>query len=277
MVLFTILRKREDIELIVAHFDHGMRDDSQQDRKFVQRYAMSHNTIFEYAEGHLGSSANEQTARKARYIFLRHICKKYNANGIIFAHHQDDLLETALINLLRGTGRHGLNALRSHKKIIRPMLGVTKAEIIAYAQAQHIAWHEDPTNRTQLYLRNYVRHTILATITIEQRDTLLKIIVRQSIFNEKIDTAIAAWLSSHAQQTNKAITLPRYQLIMVPPVVALEILQSVIKQLTGNTIVRPLADKALLFIKTAQPHKRFLLGDEWQMRLKRQEVIVEGR
>src|SRR6266498_879340 len=161
MVIFDMLRRKPDVELVAAHVDHGIREDSYKDEHLVRSVMMSHNVTYETINVLLGSKASEEMARKARYDFLRHICDKYNIHTIITAHHQDDLLETVLINMLRGTGWRGLGSLRSTPAILRPLLHVPKADILQYARAHSIKWREDITNNDQRYLRNYIRHNLL--------------------------------------------------------------------------------------------------------------------
>jgi tRNA(Ile)-lysidine synthetase-like protein len=111
VVLLDALSKLPNLELVVAHLDHGIREDSIEDRRFVASLAASYGLVFEYGEGRLGSGASEATAREARYNFLRGVKMKHDAKAIITAHHQDDLIETAILNMLRGTGRKGLTSL----------------------------------------------------------------------------------------------------------------------------------------------------------------------
>lgn len=278
MVLLDLLRQRSDLDLIVAHLDHGVRADSNLEREVVQRVAMSHNLKFESKVLSLGSHVSEDTARKARYAFLREVCKKYNTPVIITAHHQDDLLETAVINLLRGTGRLGLTSLGSTAEMRRPLLMNTKAEIVAYALEHNIEWREDSTNQDQTYLRNYVRHSILPKLNAANRRSLISIIVRQSIVNAAIKLQLSNWFAENLPSNEPAISLPRYQLIMVPAEVAYELLQHVIKKSTGQTIEAQLAYKLLHFVKTAKPAKYFMLNNSWQVKiLSAAEVIVEAR
>lgn len=277
VVLLDMLHKQRDLELVVAHFDHGIRKNSQQDRTFVHHLAMSHNLTFEFAEGKLGSQASEEVARNARYNFLRHISKKYNAAGIILAHHQDDLLETAVINLLRGTGWRGLTSLQSHPALIRPLLNTSKAEILAYAKQLQLDWREDATNLDTRYLRNYVRHVIFTTMSAEGKEKLRQIIVRQHAVQHDIAIELQTWLTQHAKPTGRGTSLPRYQLIMQPTDVALESLQAGIREVTGKTLERPLARRALLFCKAARLHRRFELNKQWQLRTAPKVVIVEPR
>src|SRR5580704_3560158 len=94
VVLLHRLQKQPGLRLVVAHFDHGMREDSAEDRRFVKALAQAYGAPFVYDEGHLGSGTSEAEAREARYNFLRRVQAASDAQAIVTAHHQDDLLET---------------------------------------------------------------------------------------------------------------------------------------------------------------------------------------
>jgi tRNA(Ile)-lysidine synthase len=277
MVLLDLLRKRSDLSLVVAHFDHGIRSDSRQDRELVARIATSHNIPFEYEEGRLGLGASEELARTARYDFLRHMCKKYNASAIITAHQRDDLLETAFINVLRGTGWRGISSLRSVKNLLRPMLHISKAEIREYAASNSIVWREDSTNNDASYLRNHVRNSYLRHASESQREKMYEYIVRQSELTDLIDDATATWIRVYAKQISESTTLPRHQLIMISSHVAHELLQAVLRQKSGKSLERPVVERALLFCKVAKHGKVFQLDSRLQLRIDRGDVIVELR
>ena len=89
--------------------------------------------------------------------------KDHDAAAIITAHHQDDVIETSIFNLLRGTGRKGLTSLRSSNGLIRPLLGVTKNQIQQYAVEHNLTWREDSTNAQLKYSRNKIRHKLATT------------------------------------------------------------------------------------------------------------------
>lgn len=161
MALLHLLRKNPGLDLVVAHFDHGIRDNSSEDRKFVQTFAKANGLKFVYEEGNLGAGASEARARDARYKFLHKTVEDTGSAAIVTAHHQDDVLETAIINLLRGSGRKGLTSLGNRPGIERPLLSVPKRDLVAYAKDQGLRWREDSTNQDLDYLRNYVRHRLL--------------------------------------------------------------------------------------------------------------------
>jgi tRNA(Ile)-lysidine synthetase-like protein len=173
MVLLDLLAKMPDIELIVAHFNHGMRDGSSEDEKLVAQKARELGLDFEVGYGRLGNNASEETARKARYLFLYEVQNKHKAKAVITAHHQDDLIETALINLLRGTGRKGIVSISTNKQVIRPLLACSKQEIIEYAKKNKLDWREDPTNSQTVYLRNALRDRLHQNMTRGHRQELI--------------------------------------------------------------------------------------------------------
>jgi tRNA(Ile)-lysidine synthetase-like protein len=207
-VLLYALRKLPDVELIVVHFDHGIRQDSKKDRLFVEALASRYGLPFVYGEGALGPNASEAAARKARYDFLRRVQKENAAQGIITAHHQDDVLETAIINLLRGTGRKGLSSLISHKDLQRPLLQIPKSEILAYARENNLQWREDSTNADENYLRNYIRRQILSRFDNKARKQLLTVIKDSTNTNREIDTLLVKYLD--IQSDNNTLNRRRF-------------------------------------------------------------------
>ncbi len=151
MVLLDILSKKSDIKLVVAHFDHGIRHDSKEDRQLVQSVAKKNRLPFVFDKASLGPKASEAESRKARYNFLRSVKNASSARAIITAHHQDDVLETAVLNILRGTNRKGLSSLKSTDEIIRPLTHIDKDSLYKYAKDNGITWREDSTNNNINY------------------------------------------------------------------------------------------------------------------------------
>jgi tRNA(Ile)-lysidine synthase TilS/MesJ len=145
---------------------------------------------YEVGYGHLSKTTSEDTARKARYTFLEQIRSKYKADAIVTAHHQDDLIETAVLNILRGTGHRGLKSISANKGVLRPLLGYSKNTILNYAKVNKLRWREDVTNQEEIYLRNYLRNKVLAGLTPEEKKNLIsnidKIAKTSSILENKI-------------------------------------------------------------------------------------------
>jgi len=158
----------------VLHADHGLRgEQSRQDAEFVHSIASAYGLPFteetlpvaEYARAH--RCGLEMAARQLRYdFFTRHACQMA-ATHLALAHTADDRAETLLLNLLRGAGIDGLSAMPPSRQLtpecllIRPLLAVRKAQLIAYAQARGLSWREDPSNRDRRFLRNRIRWELL--------------------------------------------------------------------------------------------------------------------
>src|SRR6185503_18901729 len=101
-------------------------------------------------------------ARRERYAFLRRVKDATGASAIAVAHTRDDQAETVLLRLLRGAGRTGLAAMRPRSAgLVRPMLGVSRQQVMAHLRARGLDWREDPTNADTRLLRNRVRHELL--------------------------------------------------------------------------------------------------------------------
>lgn len=277
MVLLDSLCKLPHLEIIVAHFDHGIRSDSAADAQFVATAAKARGLPFVMERKELGEAASEQQARTARYDFLRSAMVEYHAAGILLAHHQDDVLETAVINVLRGTGWRGLASLRSTAEMIRPLLSATKRQIREYAAEHAITWREDSTNSDYRYLRNRVRLEYLPLLQRRSPEAfaiLLAYIQEQIVLREEIELLVAELLPT---ENNGQICFARTRLIMLPNLVGRELLRAAATQLTGAAVEQATLRRMLHFAKTAKPAKRFEATKKVGMRIEGQSVIVSRR
>ncbi len=269
MTLLNLLSNQQGLKLTVAHFDHGIRDDSAKDRRLVQKVAHAHGLPFVYNQGQLGVGASEATARKARYDFLQQVQKAAMAQAIITAHHQDDMLETAVINLLRGTGRRGLSSLQNHYHLLRPLLTYDKKQIEAYAKTHNLEWREDSTNQDEKYLRNYVRRQILSKFSDAQRQQLLVHLNTASELNKHLESLLE--LQLHIQPAvNK---LDRHWFIQLPHNVAKEVMASWLRQ-RGASFNTKTLERLLVAAKTYQVHKRADINNGWFMDVKADHLAL---
>ncbi len=170
--------------LIVAHFEHGIRGrESQEDCEFVRKLAEKDGLKFEFEHGNLGENSSEEKARNARYSFLRKIAKRENA--IIFtAHHKNDLAETFALNLARGGGWRAVACFDS-LDIERPFLRFSKLEILKMAKQRGLVWREDSTNFSQKYARNRIRKTL--NFSEKDLESIFKIWQRQTELRREIE------------------------------------------------------------------------------------------
>ena len=245
VVLLHMLSKVPDHEIIVAHFDHGIREDSSDDAAFVRKLADAYGYTFEMLREELGKKASEEKARARRYAFLRSVAKKHNGR-IVTAHHADDVVETIAINFIRGTGWRGLAVLDSD--IVRPILHTTKDELIEYARRHKLEWREDSTNASDVYLRNRVRRSAKDLEPGIKRE-LLALRAHQVESKQQIEKQIIELIGEGPSYS-------RYFFTHVPARVAIECL----RQLTKGQLTRPQLERVLLAIKTAQPKSSYQAG-----------------
>lgn len=266
VVLLDILSKQKDLELVVAHLDHGIRETSHTDASFVKELAEKYGLPFVSERIELGESASEEAARKARQAFLQKVKKEHRATAIITAHHADDILETIIINIIRGTGWRGLSSLRSEKEYVRPLLRFSKNEIYEHAKKNNLSWREDETNIDTRYLRNHVRLNIISKLSSEVRKELLMLYHRQVALREEIYEEVKHVLG--LAKTNVSDEYDRYFFIMLDKPVALELLKHIIP------VTKPQLLKMLLAIKTAKQHTHLQIGGGIKLYFTKRTFIV---
>jgi len=161
-----LLREKLGIQLAAAHFNHHLRgDESDRDEQFVKEFCLRFEIPLHLGSGQItaGEKGLEAAARDARYGFLNTLPGK-----IATAHTADDNAETVLMRLLRGSGLKGLGAIAPvNGKIIRPMLGITRAEVEAFLESYFIEHIRDSSNDSCQFLRNRIRHQVMPVLKEE--------------------------------------------------------------------------------------------------------------
>lgn len=160
------ISREHGFHLVAAHLDHALRDDSRDDVAFCHELCGSLDIPLETARIDVRARASrlglEAAARKERYAFLREVRGRHAASAVAVAHTRDDQAETVLLRLLRGAGRRGLAAMRPRAgDIVRPLLGVSRRQVIAYLGKHGLSWREDSSNTDRSFLRNRVRWELL--------------------------------------------------------------------------------------------------------------------
>lgn len=247
VVLLHTLLAHHSRDIVVAHVDHGIRADSDEDAQFVRSLAERYGVPFEMTRLALGRDASEDQARRERYKFLRAVARRHGG-VIVTAHHADDVVETIAINLQRGTGWRGL-AVFGADDVYRPMTVWFKQEIIAYAKQHGLEWREDSTNASDAYLRNRVRkHTSQLPLHIKLE--LLALWRRQHELKRDI-----------LHEAHQHASFRRYPYVMMPPSAAVEVLTHAL----GVPLTRPQLHRALLAIKTSKPGTEYHLTKQYSL------------
>lgn len=155
--------------LHVAHLNHGFRPEASQEADFVRRRCEKWNIPITLSALPVPRICEEQRlskqegARQVRYAFLKEVAKEVGARWVALGHTADDQAETFLIRLLRGAGSQGLGAIPRMRDgmIIRPLLMISREQILNELSREEIAFIEDPSNQQDVYLRNRIRHRLL--------------------------------------------------------------------------------------------------------------------
>ena len=177
--LFVKLRKELELTLVCAHVNHSLREESKEEYEFVKDYCSKNDVIFEGTTFENYTSNIEGEAHDRRYKFFEELIEKYNASYLATAHHGDDLVETILMKITRGSsleGYTGFNKLstREHYTLVRPLIFYTKEEIMKYANDNNIEYRLDKTNESDNYTRNRYRNHVLPALKNENKDIHLK-------------------------------------------------------------------------------------------------------
>ena len=254
---------------IVAHFDHGIRPESAADRRFVQQLAREYHLPFIYERAELGEHASEATARAARYAFLEKVRRASAARGIMTAHNEDDFLETANINLVRGTTGRGLHALKSTDALQRPLLGIPKKKLVEYAKLNGLVWRDDATNANEAILRNYIRHRYVADMGRTRRTQLLRLSQRAAKISGEIDEIVTAYL--HVQPSRTAFNRASFR--ELPPEVAREIVAAWLRRETeGFQVTRKMLDRLVLAMQTGRTGTRHDVMNGYRLEITRSTI-----
>ena len=166
---FLFANKKEfGIDICVINVDHGIRENSADDSKFVQEYCNKNGIVCYKFKVDVPSLAQEnktgieETARTARYKIFETMILKGVVDKVALAHHQQDQIETVLLNIFRGTGLKGAGGMNTVQgQFVRPFLNTSKTEIKCYLQENHVDYVDDQTNFDENYSRNFLRLNIL--------------------------------------------------------------------------------------------------------------------
>jgi tRNA(Ile)-lysidine synthase len=166
--LLHLLKGHYNITLAAAHLDHGLRAQAAQDREFCVRICKDLKIRLFSKKVDIAIIAKrrkisiEEAGRQARYGYFELLAQKHGFTKIATGHTLDDNAETVLFNLARGCGLDGLAGIPYRRdKIIRPLLRVEKAELLAWLKAEKIGFVRDKSNRSLKYARNRIRHKVI--------------------------------------------------------------------------------------------------------------------
>lgn len=217
-VVLAELLAQAKIPFAIAHVNFGLRGkESDEDERFCETLAKHYGVAFfvkrcsEHDFSASGENSKQVAARKIRYVFFNDVAAKENFGLIATAHHADDSIETALLNLARGTGPAGLTGIPARNgNVIRPLLHFSREELAAFAKQHSLQWREDSSNAGDAYARNRFRHHLLPWLLheIPQAHRGFEASFRKLSETEQLlDAALLHWERSCVMPTPKPRTL----------------------------------------------------------------------
>ena len=170
------MQKKKNLKLICVHINHNTRYENKEEAKMVKKYCDDNNITFVYDEikDYKNNKFTESEGREKRYKILDNIVKKHHAQYLMTAHHGNDLEETILMRIVRGSNLKGYLGIPkiSHNQdydIVRPLLYVNKKEILEYINKYNIPYVLDKSNEDNIHTRNRYRKHVLPFLEKEEK------------------------------------------------------------------------------------------------------------
>ena len=264
MALLDILLKqkqKKNLNILLAHVNHKLRQESDAEEIMVKNYCGKNHltceilTIDNYKKGNI-----ENQARTKRYVFFEEIVKKRKASYLLTAHHGDDLIETIMMRIVRGSsprGYSGFGVVTKKKgyQIIRPLINNTKKELEDYVKNHNITYAIDKTNFDKTYTRNRYRMNILPYLKEENPNVHNKFYKFSTILKE-YDAYIEEETRQYLPEVTKGNTVIIEKFQKLKPLIQKRILSTMLMNIYGNQI-NCLNDKHLnMVLKLVNSHNQ---------------------
>lgn len=284
MVLLHLLRALH-YDVHVAHFDHETRDgESAREAAFVAMECAALEIPLTSATWEKASSPRsphvsfEMDARQRRYAFLFSTARQHGIDVIATGHHADDQAETVLFRILRGTGPEGLAGIAPSReerglRIVRPLLGVTRDEVTAYAEAHGVDWREDASNTDERHQRNWIRHRLLPFIGKEFNPQVDAALLRLADTVQHENALLRGLVDEVYDATFRNGAFVRTQFTAQPEALRRRILRKALPP--GLVESQEQVARVVDFICAAAPGKRFVLDERYYLYAMKEHVSIE--
>ena len=207
------IKEKFDFEIYVAHVNHMIREEANEDQKYVQDYCEKKGIQYfvkiidvkEFATNH--KIGTEEAGRNIRYSFFEEVLQKVQANKIAIAHNKNDKIETIIMNVLRGSGLSGLKGIgpKSEDKYIRPLIECERKEIEQYCEHFQLNPRIDKTNFENDYTRNKIRNIVIPYIQNEFNPNIVETIERLS----KVATEESDYIELQAREMYRKLLIDK--------------------------------------------------------------------
>lgn len=168
------IKEKYHLMLVIAHVNHNVRKESYEEAEYLKQYCLDNNLVFEsMVIEEYGDDNFHNEARNIRYNFFESLVNKYDANYLMTAHHGDDLIETIMMRIVRGSNLNGYSGFKEivdmgSYKIVRPLIRFTKKELEDYAIENNVKYYVDSSNDKDKYTRNRYRKYLIPFLKEEE-------------------------------------------------------------------------------------------------------------
>ncbi len=239
MCLLNVLYKM-NFRIVCAHVNHNIRLESAKECEFVKNYCEEIGIVFEELELPPNLNQNESFYRKKRYDFYKSLADKYKTPYIATAHHGDDLIETILMRISRGSHLKGYSGFsKTYKEknyvFIKPLIFYSKEEIETYNKKNSIPYVVDGSNEQDTYTRNRYRHNVLPFLKKENREIHKKFLQYSEELNEAtvyIDAQVEKVLEK--SYDGKYLNLIEFE--KLEPFIKKKVLEAILKRIFGDDV-----------------------------------------
>jgi tRNA(Ile)-lysidine synthase len=291
LLILSQIAPQWGIQLIVAHFNHGLRGkdadkDEASSRKLAERLGSTYVTKKMQIKTAKKGISPEDYYRRQRYEFLEEVARNHHAQKIALGHNLQDQAETVLLHLLRGTGPEGLQGILPLRddKFVRPLIEVTREEIISFLKVSKTPYRLDKSNKNKLHLRNKIRLDLLPYLKKEFNPKIVEVLAQTAdIFREEnkyMKERTGNALKSTCIKKNKSIiTINIEYLCLLPLAIRRRLLKILLEDFSPkkNGISFLHIDSICQFIKNCKSGKQISLPFNIQARREYENLILEKR
>lgn len=248
------LAQGHGFELRLAHLNHQLRQGADADEAFCEQWAKSlrlplaTDRIDVALEARRSHCSLEEQARNSRYRFLGATAARWNCRRVAVGHTRDDQAETFLLRLLRGAGIKGLAAMGPVSSLdtlpsglIRPMLEVTRSQVLAFLESRHLPYRQDPSNEDRSIPRNFVRHETLPFLAARHNPNLVATLARTTdLLRDDEDwmareaSRVLGDLMGGSEDDSDRLYLPVGELVALHPALQRRVVRGAIHLVRGN-------------------------------------------
>jgi tRNA(Ile)-lysidine synthase len=285
VVLAHFLR-RQPYSLVIGHVDHGLRSGSARDARFVQSLARTWDIPFRSKVVDVKGLAQrrargvEEAARKLRYQALAHLARQCRCTAILTAHTADDQAETVLMNFLRGAGPAGLAGMPERRylshagkvPIVRPLLGVTRREILRTLQETGLPSRQDPSNLSLRFMRNRIRHLTLPSLEKLFPGLAGRLVQSADIYREEEEFwrgLVSSHLRKMVRANGRRITVVLPRLLRYHKALSRRILRRILPGLSFQDI-----EQVLTLARSPEPVAELQLAGHRYVKRKKNLLVV---